>query len=339
MWNAEADDANAQYRLGVMYFNGLGVPTGLERARQCLERAADLNHSEAQFALGTFYQHGDVYGVPQDYQQARRYYKQAAVQRHIKAVVAIGYFYQHGLGLPAVNYERAREHFEQAAQENDADAQFYLGALYERARGVKQDFGQARFYYEAAAARGQPDAQCNLGNLYVRGRGVAQDFERAHYYFEQAAARGDNVAQNNLGSLYANGLGVPQDYELARQYYEEAAAAGNADALYNLEILDNPFPDPMLNNDIENIDVWGVFTALIVLVALLLIPYERISPSSNLRADPDDIDTTPSSNYTAHQVDGPNVPDVFEWSIPYDEKPQRAYMFYAFDHLGEREEC
>jgi TPR repeat protein len=49
---AEQGDADAQYRLGVLYANGYGVPKDYVQARQWYEKAAAQGNTIAQYNLG-----------------------------------------------------------------------------------------------------------------------------------------------------------------------------------------------------------------------------------------------------------------------------------------------
>jgi len=65
---AEAGDAEAQFDLGFMYYEGEGVPEDHAEAVRWYRLAADQGLAEAQFNLGLMYGNGE--GVPQDDVQA-----------------------------------------------------------------------------------------------------------------------------------------------------------------------------------------------------------------------------------------------------------------------------
>ncbi len=72
---AEKGVAEAQYKLGMLYSMGIGVPLDLVQARQWWEKAAVQRHVSAQYYLGIMYSMG--YGVPQDFVQAHKWYSLA----------------------------------------------------------------------------------------------------------------------------------------------------------------------------------------------------------------------------------------------------------------------
>jgi len=110
---AEQSNSNAQYNLGVMYMNGIGVVQDYAEAVRWYKLAAEQGDSAAQYNLGLLYADGT--GVVQDYAEATRWYKLAAEQ-------------------------------------GDADAQTALGVAYANGTGVVQDYVTAHMWYNLSAA-------------------------------------------------------------------------------------------------------------------------------------------------------------------------------------------
>lgn len=73
---ADAGDALAQYRLGVMYGLGLGLAQDYAEAVRWYRKAAASGEARAQSNLGFMY--GTGRGVPQDYIQAYAWYNVAS---------------------------------------------------------------------------------------------------------------------------------------------------------------------------------------------------------------------------------------------------------------------
>ena len=69
---AEQGDAYAQFNLGLMYGNGLGVPQDYKEAEKWYRLSAEQGHPEAQYNLGQMYRRGQ--GVQQDYKEAERFH-------------------------------------------------------------------------------------------------------------------------------------------------------------------------------------------------------------------------------------------------------------------------
>ena len=73
---AEKGDAQAQYALGLMYYNGEKVAKNYAEALKWFCRAAEENgHREAQLFLGGMYYEG--IGTPQNYSEAVRWFRKS----------------------------------------------------------------------------------------------------------------------------------------------------------------------------------------------------------------------------------------------------------------------
>ena len=68
----------AQYNLGLCYYNGKGVTKNYTEAVKWYRKAAEQGDAYAQYNLGLCYKNG--YGVPKDISQAVVWYRKAARQ-------------------------------------------------------------------------------------------------------------------------------------------------------------------------------------------------------------------------------------------------------------------
>ncbi len=114
---AKQGNAGAQYNIGVMYYNGQGVPQDYAKAVKWYRKATEQGNAGAQYNLGIMYYFG--LGVPQDDAKALQWYRKAAEQGHAKT-------------------------------------QFILGFVYSNGQGVSQDYVQAHMWYNLAASKSSP---------------------------------------------------------------------------------------------------------------------------------------------------------------------------------------
>ena len=224
-------DPNAQYALGLMYYNGQYIPQDYNEAVEWFTKAAEQGYANAQYALGLMYREGK--GVPQDYNKAVEWFTKSAKQGNANAQYALGLTYYNGQDVPQ-DYEKAVEWFTKAAEQGKADAQFFLGSLYHEGEGVPQDYKKAVEWFTKAAEQGDADAQFFLGSLYYIGEGVSKDYKEADKWYTKAAEQGNANAQYVLGSKYYIGEGVSRDYKESVKWYTKAAEQGNAVAQFNL---------------------------------------------------------------------------------------------------------
>ena len=75
---ADQGNADAQFMVGVLYANGLGVPEDRAKSIAWFQKAAEQGNVDAQFILGLWYRDGE--GVPQDYVLAHMWINLAAAR-------------------------------------------------------------------------------------------------------------------------------------------------------------------------------------------------------------------------------------------------------------------
>ena len=97
---AQQGYAEAQYQLGVMYYNRKGGPL-YKTVLKWYTLAAEQGYARAQNNLGVMYYNGE--GVSQDYKIALKWYTLAAEQGHAKAQSTLGVMYYNGEGVSQDN--------------------------------------------------------------------------------------------------------------------------------------------------------------------------------------------------------------------------------------------
>ena len=223
----------AEYKRGVAYLQGEGVPKNEEEAVKWLAKGAEQGDARAQTRLGNCYQLGT--GVVKDEQEAVKWYAKAAAQGHARAQTGLGFCYYFGSGVVKDEEEAVKWHAKAAAQGN-AVAQNTLGVCYQLGTGVVKDEQEAVKWHAKAAAQGYAEAQTCLGVCYENGTGVLKDEQEAVKWYAKAAAQGNAGAQTCLGVCYKNGTGVVKDEQEAVRWYAMAAEQGNAQAQYELGV-------------------------------------------------------------------------------------------------------
>ena len=98
-WRAVAEQglAEAQFNLGLIYDNGLGVTEDNQEAVKWYRRAAEQGLTEAQNNLGLMYEKGE--GISEDDQEAAKWFRRAAEQQHAKAQANLGFIHANGKGV------------------------------------------------------------------------------------------------------------------------------------------------------------------------------------------------------------------------------------------------
>ncbi|HEV8501730.1 MAG TPA: tetratricopeptide repeat protein [Casimicrobiaceae bacterium] len=151
---AEHGNAEAQYRIGLMYEFGKGYPQDKAQGVAWFRKSAANGSASAQQELGVIYATGD--GVPQDDAQAVAWFRSAAGQGNASAQYNYGLMLAKGAGIRHDD-KQAIEWFRKAAAQGFALAQFKLGVAYENGQGVAQDPLLACASYAIAARSGNPE--------------------------------------------------------------------------------------------------------------------------------------------------------------------------------------
>lgn len=130
---AETGNAEAQYRLGLMYFSGKGVPENEKRSYDLLLRSATQGHVNAMLQLAN--------------------------------VLTFGQQIPNMIADP--DQEAAKWYF-QAASAGNAEAQYSLGVLFQTGKGVMRDEKESLYWMQQAAKNGHEGAKTFVGALKKR---------------------------------------------------------------------------------------------------------------------------------------------------------------------------
>ncbi len=194
--NKKRYESDAQLRRGSMYYTNHDYVSAVG----WFEKAAANGNAEAQYVLGAMYYEGEV--IEQDYMKAIVWYKKAAANGVAEAQFIVGFMYQYGEGVER-DYAKAMAYYKKAAAHGDASSQCMIGVMYLAGQGVKQDYIKAVEWFEKAAANGVAEAQYIIGAMYQVGEGVEQDDVKAKEWIERATVQvqGDVNAQERLKKL------------------------------------------------------------------------------------------------------------------------------------------
>jgi uncharacterized protein len=149
--DAKNDNDFAQYLLGRMFMNGMGVDQNLETGIYWYTLAAEQGNMPAQYALGIFY---DTNGTQIDHKSSVKWYLLAAEQ----------------------GYDRAQHN---------------LAIKYKNGEGVIQDYETAFNLYLLAGEQGLYASQASLGEMYENGYGTTKDYVYAHMWGNIASSGGN----------------------------------------------------------------------------------------------------------------------------------------------------
>ena len=193
------DCPKAKILLGNIYIDGLGMAhADFAKALAYYTEAAEANDAEAQYIIGTLYYSGR--GVHQSYAEAAKWYEKSALNGYVTAQSDLGEMNYRGKGIPR-DYTKAVKWFEMAVEQNDAKAMFFLGGMYNsKNQGVQTNTLKTAELWKKSAVLGYPNAEFYLGQMYLIGRGgITQNADSAMIWIDKAANDGCVDAQFYLG--------------------------------------------------------------------------------------------------------------------------------------------
>jgi TPR repeat protein len=198
--------AQGQYAMGSHYEYGYGgVTVNYPQAAYWYRQAADQGYAGAQFNLGWLYENG--LGVGKDNDRAKVWYQKAADQGNLGAQSALQRVQSQQnpserTASPSPSpITTPQEQGLTPAEENERGDRYFYG------RGVDQDYVKAMEWYRKAADQGLADGQYNVGVLHENGWGVTKDIDQAKVWYQKAADQGDAFAKDALERF--EGAGAP----------------------------------------------------------------------------------------------------------------------------------
>lgn len=212
-----------------------------------LEERAVLGDPFAQFVLGQMYQDG--IGVNKDMQNAIKYYTLATAQQELRAEYTLALIYLEGRGVNP-DYQQGISLLRDAAFKGNDYAQYSLALIYEKglrnAAGelvIKPDESQALDMYDLAAANDYGLAQYRLAEILVRQKNpdmVLEDKQKQNQLikklYQSAFAAG--VEQAALPLAYFNAMDNDKAKQaMAFEVAKKETRAGNTRAALLLGLL------------------------------------------------------------------------------------------------------
>lgn len=169
-------------------------PTAVKELRPLAERG----DAEAQYRIGLMFEFGR--GYPIDKAQGIAWFRKAAAQNHTAALQELGVIYATGDGVPKDDAQ-AVSWFRKAAELGNPTAQFNLGLMIAKGTGAPKDDALAVSWFRKAANQGMVGAQFKLGVAYENGNGVAKDPVLAYVSYAIAARGGNQESATHRDSM------------------------------------------------------------------------------------------------------------------------------------------
>ena len=244
---AKAGLAEAEHRVALCYFGGLGVPASRLEGVRWLERAASHGYVDAQVVLAGLCAQGlanlandktkglavHIFDqdetVDPDFESALKWARQASEAGSPKGQAILAFVLTRGpehlrdLDAAHILYERSAE---------AGCPEGCLGYALSLAGRTSDEKGRRRVveFLRHAAEAELPTAIYLLGVLIEQGVGVGRNPTIAVELFKRAAEKGLPAAQARWGAALMDGYCVEQDLGEAESWLRRAGLAGEAEA-------------------------------------------------------------------------------------------------------------
>lgn len=232
---AKQGNAEAEFLLGMAYYEGLGVSHSWDDARNWLIKSVEHGYPNAMYQLGFIYHYG--IGTEPNIMKALELYTNSADLGYGKAMKMLGKTYHSG-ELGVIDEKRSLQYYEdsfeilyeQALENNVVEAQYEIANSYMDGEGVIHDYQQAIDWYRRAESNGFAPASNALGVCYCRGMGVHCDLVKGYKLQLKSAQNDCRIAQWNTAYNYFHGLGTSIDIKEGYNWMLKAANGGIAPA-------------------------------------------------------------------------------------------------------------
>lgn len=150
---AESNDPRAQFELGQLYANEVGIPKNSTEALKWFNKSAAANNADSIARIGLMYEFGE--GVDTDKSRAIELYRNAVKLGGNRGMIAYANALIRGSGIQK-NKEQAHSLLKTASSNNSASAKYVLGAYYRS--GELMGELPWKVLVSEAASRGNEDA-------------------------------------------------------------------------------------------------------------------------------------------------------------------------------------
>lgn len=214
---AKEHSAEAMFKVGEAYENGIGVSKSEEKAVAFYQYAADRGSTDGMVALACLLRDGR--GVAIDEQKSLELYQRSAEMGNAMALLTLGKWYKDG-GLTK-DLKKALACLIRASQlawSRKGEACLEAGHCYELINGDDQNLERAENFYREAYSLYSGDAAFRLGMLSWK----RECWSQASAWWKLAAEMGIHQAFVKLGICAEQGRGMRKSPSEALKYYKKA---------------------------------------------------------------------------------------------------------------------
>lgn len=244
---AKKNDPLANYYLGMMALNGLGMKKDVSLAYESFNKAALELEPAAIYMMGVCYLNG--FGTSKNDAKAFEYFQSASERKYHDAQLKVAECYEIGLGVTK-NETKSLKIYAELAKNEDAFSAYKIGLAYLEGKGVQKSPESAFTWLNKALSYGSIDAMNRFRFIGTKSKTDARTTpmmysigeellnsdhpKDAIIYLEIAANEGYLKAFQGLVKAFDQGIGVLKDPKKAFDYCLKAAELGDGFMAYRL---------------------------------------------------------------------------------------------------------
>lgn len=194
---AQASQTEAQFFVGLFYFEGIAVDKNIPESIMWFRIAAEKGDSKSQFYLGMCYKNG--WGVYRNSTQARRWLTLAMERGNQEAAYHLADIFS-DINSTQYNLMKAVDHYVKASDDGISEAHYKAGMCFFEGKGTPKNFIRASTYFRRGVENENTDCFFMLGMMYDKGLGVSSDRKMAMKYLSSAVMGGSFAAKEYLDS-------------------------------------------------------------------------------------------------------------------------------------------
>lgn len=204
---AEAGDIQSQTWIGMMYYEGAGIPKNLEEAARWIKKSAESGSVEAQYMLSKMYGNGE--GVSESKADRWKWLLKAAEGGHAKAQFDFGeHVSTFWSSYPAKSDPvEGVKWYRKSADQGYAPALVALATCFYLGEGVAESNEEAEKFYRKAADQDYKQAKIALGKMFVRSEAKPRDFDEYAIFVRMAREDEPKVLEiDDEGEIWVTGF-------------------------------------------------------------------------------------------------------------------------------------
>ncbi|AMH94277.1 polysaccharide/polyol phosphate ABC transporter ATP-binding protein [methanogenic archaeon ISO4-H5] len=164
---AENGNAEAAYKLGSIYLDGLGLEKNIVQAVKWFQRGSDLGHVWSKMRLAEVYRDGRE--VQQDIKKAVELFRDGAKQGNIQCLFSLlPLISNSGPAENQILFEECLKQLERFAENGNAEAAYKLGSIYLDGLGLEKNIVQAVKWFQRGSDLGHVWSKQQLHYIYKK---------------------------------------------------------------------------------------------------------------------------------------------------------------------------